>query len=116
MLFAEGKLVGNLSASDLRGVAVDFLLRTILRPAHAFLELVRGEEGAVPIVATYLLFQLILHFIVMTHYSYEDSFGSVVKKILDSHVHRVWIVDFQGKLDTIVSLSDICRVFAYTNQ
>jgi len=91
---SEGKLIGNLSAADLRGVAVDFLIKTILRPARDFLELVRGGEGAKPVVATY-----------------DDSFGSVVNKMLHNHVHRVWIVDYQGKLDTLVSFSDVCRTF-----
>lgn len=92
----DGKLIGNLSAADLRGVAVDYLIKTILRPARDFLELVRGGQ-APPVTATY-----------------DESFGSVVHKMLHNHVHRVWIVDYQGKLDTLVSFSDVCRVF-YSN-
>jgi len=95
VLDSEGKLVGNLSASDLRGVAVDYLIKTILRPASDFLELVHGGANAKPIVATY-----------------DESFGSLVNKMLQNRVHRVWVVDYQGKLDTLVTFSDVCRVFA----
>jgi len=91
---ADGTLIGNLSASDLRGVAVDFLIRTILRPARQFLQLVHGIDDADPVTS-----------------KLEDSLGSVVKKLHFKHMHRVWIVDGQGKIDTLVSFSDICRVF-----
>jgi len=90
----DGTLIGNLSAADLRGVAVDFLIKTILRPAKQFLELVRGLDDSAPVVAK------------MT-----DSLGGVVEKLVSNHMHRVWIVDDQGKLNSLVSFSDVCRVF-----
>jgi len=93
VLDADGTLIGNLSASDLRGVAVEYLIKTILRPAKKFLELVKGID-AVPVIA-----------------KMDDSLGSVVEKLLDNHTHRVWVVDGQGKLDSLVSFSDVCRVF-----
>jgi len=94
ILDSEGTLIGNLSASDLRGVAVEFLIKTILRPAKNFLQLVKGRDDAAPVVA-----------------KMEDSLGSVVQKLIENHMHRVWIIDGQGKLDSLVSWSDICRIF-----
>jgi CBS domain-containing protein len=91
---SNGKLLGNLSASDLRGVAVDFLVKTILRPARNFLQLVQGVDVAP--VTTKL----------------DETLGSAVRKMLEHRVHRVWVVDDQGCLDTVVSLTDVCRVFA----
>lgn len=123
-------MIGNLSASDLRGVAVECLIKTILRPAKKFLELVRGLDDAAPVIAKYprtchfllsplgLVLVLALAFsrplslrITLTLGTRDDTLGSVVQKVSSNHMHRVWVVDDQGKLDSCVSLTDICRVF-----
>eukprot|EP00026_Physarum_polycephalum_P011093 Phypoly_transcript_11290.p1 GENE.Phypoly_transcript_11290~~Phypoly_transcript_11290.p1 ORF type:complete len:304 (+),score=42.82 Phypoly_transcript_11290:241-1152(+) len=91
----DGNLIGNLSASDLRGVAVEYLIKTILRPAKQFLQLVRGLDDAHPVTA-----------------KMNDSLGSVVDKMVEHKLHRVWIVNDQNKLDSLVSFSDICRLFS----
>jgi len=96
ILDKDGKLIGNLSATDMKGVCVEFLIKSILRPAKSFMNLVHGRaEESTPVVA-----------------KFQDTLGSVVEQMITKHVHRVWIVDDQGKLQSLISLSDVCRVFA----
>lgn len=40
----------------------------------------------------------------------ESSLAEVIDKAITQHVHRVWVVDQQGSLDGLVSLTDIIRV------
>lgn len=40
----------------------------------------------------------------------ESSLGEVVEKVVSDHVHRVWVVDEQGLLEGVVSLTDMIRV------
>jgi len=81
-----GKLVANLSASDLRGVTADSLAAVILQPAIDFVR----SPGRPVIVA-----------------QKSSRFGEVLQLLNNNHIHRVWIVDEQGKPVGVVSLSDI---------
>ncbi len=40
----------------------------------------------------------------------ESSLAEVIDKAVTNHVHRVWVVDQQGLLVGLVSLTDMIRV------
>ena len=40
----------------------------------------------------------------------ESAVAEVVDKVVVNHVHRVWVVDRDGLLQGLVSLTDIIRV------
>uniref|UniRef100_A0ACD5YR11 Uncharacterized protein n=1 Tax=Avena sativa TaxID=4498 RepID=A0ACD5YR11_AVESA len=42
--------------------------------------------------------------------SFESTLGEVIEKAAASHVHRLWVVDDEGMLRGVVSLTDVLRV------
>lgn len=74
----NGKLVGNLSESDLRGINRQNLLDLLL-PASEYLKKIHGGKIPKPITVT-------------TNTRYVDALQTVVKK----KIHRAWIVDSNG--------------------
>lgn len=88
---ASGKLVANFSASDLVGLYresyPDFLLTV-----GAYLAK-HSHRSLMPLT---------------THAS--NTFREVVKELVASHVHRVWIVDGEGRPTGVVSLTDVMKV------
>lgn len=40
----------------------------------------------------------------------DSSLGEVIDKVVSKHVHRLWVVDQQGLLKGLISLTDIIRV------
>ncbi|PKI31991.1 SNF1-related protein kinase regulatory subunit gamma-like PV42a [Punica granatum] len=100
----EGRrLVGTFSATDLRGChlatlqswlfvsALDFTEKTSSSPLYAGTS--EGTRPRRPVTC-----------------KNESSLTEVMEKAVDKHVHRVWVVDDQGLLTGIVSLTDIIRV------
>ncbi|PHU15236.1 SNF1-related protein kinase regulatory subunit gamma-like PV42a [Capsicum chinense] len=97
------KIVGTFSATDLRGCPVsqmqpllklevlDFLKKLWGSPLHEHTGLRSSWREQV------------------TCYP-ESSLGEVVEKVVSDHVHRVWVVDEQGLLEGVVSLTDMIRV------
>jgi len=83
------KLVGNLSASDLRGIN-DQNLRELMHPVHQFLARAGSKN------------QVIRCF-------HEDKLGDAINKLLENHVHRLWMTDGQGKPVGVLSLTDVIR-------
>mmetsp|Transcript_897 Transcript_897/g.1713 ORF Transcript_897/g.1713 Transcript_897/m.1713 type:complete len:341 (-) Transcript_897:289-1311(-) len=87
-----GKIVGNLSESDLRGLNHDRLL-DVLFTVPAYLKTFYGEmRKPETVVAT-------------------ATFGEAIDKIIASEVHRLWIVDADEKPIGVFSLSDIISQF-----
>jgi CBS domain-containing protein len=91
---ADGRLVETLSASDFRHVNLDNF-KDVLLPVADFLKKQRG------------IFQQIL----VTAQADEPLY-SVVDKLLLTGVHRVWVVDREGKPTGVVSLTDIIKAFS----
>jgi len=91
VLDEAGKLVGCLSASDLKLLAESYDFTLLLKSVKDFL----AEEGSDPIA--------------MHHF---DTLGDVVAKMVAHHVHRVFIVGPGGYPMGVVTTTDVCGVFA----
>jgi len=88
----KGNIVDNLSASDLKGL-LRAKLPQLREPLESFLSTSRGlsgkpREGLVSCDA-------------------NTSLGDVLKKIDKEDVHRVYVLDAQGKPTGVLSLTDI---------
>lgn len=86
-----GKLVGCLASSDLKLLAESYDFTLLLKSVKEFL----AEEGTDPIA--------------MHHF---DTLADVVAKMVTNHVHRVFIVGPGGYPMGVVSVSDVCKVYA----
>lgn len=84
-----GKLIGNLSPSDLRFMTKS-KLKSILLPVMEFLKVMHDGKAPEPIVC-----------------KPNDSTKSVLVKALASKIHRVWVVDEENRPLGVVSFSDI---------
>lgn len=94
------KLVGTFSATDLRGCYFETLKSWLGKSALAFTqEIVMGTPADRGTPRRELVTCLA-----------ESPLWEVIEKAVTKHVHRVWVVDQQGMLVGIVSLSDIIRV------
>jgi len=91
----HGKLVGTLSGSDLRGMSHD-KIATVLLPVMEFLKAQHQEGLKSPVTC-----------------SKSDTVVSVVKKMLDHKVHRVWLQNEAGEPTGVISLSDLA-LFVFT--
>jgi len=93
----SGKLVGNLSASDLKGFQLflkDF--NDLLQPLSSFLSIVRKKQGREENFAVGV--------------SQDTSVRDVVGKLNEEIIHRVYIVDNDNKPIGIFSLTDLMQI------
>jgi len=92
------EIIGNISASDLRGINLDTLQDATL-PVMAFLRKTRGHA-----------FKLLT-------VTMDNTLGDAVKLIAENNVHRLWIIAGSQNKDSpytpigVLSLSDIFRTF-----
>jgi len=92
----NGKLVGTLSGSDLRGLSHDKVTNVML-PVAEFLKL-QHQTSTVPVTC-----------------KSTDTIKSVVERLVAEKVHRVWMVDENQHPKGVISLSDIALyVFTQT--
>jgi CBS-domain-containing membrane protein len=89
----DGKLIGTLSSSDLRGLTAS-KLQNILKSPCTFIK--ETAQGKIPHPVT-------CH----SH----DVLEEVMLKAVTAKVHRVWMIDAAGKPTSVVSLSDIIANF-----
>jgi len=87
-----GVLVGNLSASDLKGITAD-TINSIFLPVTKFLNLISEEKPINPVVC-----------------SSDDNLADILPKIIKQQVHRVWVVNWEGQPTGIVSLTDLIKI------
>lgn len=86
----DGRLLGNLSASDLRSMTGDdFYLFSL--PVLEFLRR-RATGGAAPEAVSC---------------SEGDELREITRRLVDDALHRVWVVDGDGKPLRVITLSDV---------
>ncbi|KAI7736396.1 hypothetical protein M8C21_016069 [Ambrosia artemisiifolia] len=94
------KVIGTFSATDLRGCPVSqlqaFLPASVMDYTTSLLSVSANMAGSSPRE-------------LVTCYG-ESRLGDVVNKVVANHVHRVWVVDRNGLLEGLVSLTDIIKV------
>ncbi|XP_021831338.1 SNF1-related protein kinase regulatory subunit gamma-like PV42a isoform X2 [Prunus avium] len=98
--------IGTFSATDLRGChiatlqtwlpmsALDYTETVLANPLLAALNNAAGSPTTRELVACRA----------------DSSLGEVIDKVVSKHVHRLWVVDQQGLLKGLISLTDIIRV------
>jgi len=86
---STGKIRGNLSASDLRGMTSDSL-KFVKKAPLEFLQAMSGHKPSEPITCTP-----------------ETPLKNIMDIVLKQHVHRVWVVDEQKKPIGVVTLTDV---------
>jgi CBS domain-containing protein len=89
----DGKIVGSISASDLRASTIETIFSQVLLPIKEFLAnsckyFQRDPNKAVTC-------------------RFDDTLRDVVKKVLDNGVHRIFIQEDDGTLAGVLSLCDI---------
>ncbi|ONK60234.1 uncharacterized protein A4U43_C08F15830 [Asparagus officinalis] len=88
------RLVDTFSATDLRGCSVAELQTWLPKNVLQFKQKVSSPVTPRKLVTCY----------------HETSLGEVIDEAVQARVHRVWVVDQQGMLKGIVSLTDMLRV------
>ncbi|KAK4763967.1 hypothetical protein SAY87_013405 [Trapa incisa] len=99
------KLVGTFSATDLRGCLLVTLQSWLYTSVLDFTEKISSS----PPLHTGSHDQAVRPREPVTCKN-ESSLAEVMEKAVDKHVHRVWVVDEQGLLTGVVSLTDMIRV------
>jgi len=85
-------LIGTLSASDIRGIS-ESDLNQLLFPVSEYLVKRGVYQPSVYLSSTATLEQ-------------------TLKALLDSKVHRIWMCDKDRKLNTVITMSDIIRLYS----
>jgi len=86
-------LVASISASDLRNISTAKGFKVLTLPNLDFLSKQRGGDLTLSAIC-----------------KPDDVLGDVVKKVVEHHFHRLWVVDHQMHPVGVVSLTDICGV------
>lgn len=88
----NGELVGNLSASDLRGLDQSSFPE-LLKPVMEFVKSVKRHRGLVTCKK-------------------GSTIESVLSKLANNKVHRLWMVDDQNCPIGVVTLTDVMKLFS----
>ncbi|XP_010250162.1 PREDICTED: SNF1-related protein kinase regulatory subunit gamma-like PV42a [Nelumbo nucifera] len=97
------KLIGTFSASDLRGCPIALLQSWLSIGVIEFIEHISIAPSNLAGDLGHSARELV------TCYA-NSSLSEVIDKVVGAHVHRVWVVDQQGLLTGVVSLTDMIRV------
>ncbi|GAB4842085.1 hypothetical protein Ancab_012045 [Ancistrocladus abbreviatus] len=97
-----GRLVGTLSATDIRGCPVDQLRSWLSLNVIDFTERVYANPS-------YVAPDLVNSPRLLVTCHAESTLAEVMDKVVDMHVHRVWVVDRRGSLLGLVSFIDMIR-------
>ncbi|KAL4179819.1 hypothetical protein AMTRI_Chr13g121990 [Amborella trichopoda] len=101
LIMGKGKkLVETFSATDLRGCPSSSLKQWLSLPVIDFMNKVSIGTRTEPVKTPRPLITC----------GMGSSLGEVMGKAVDHHVHRVWVVDDNGLLLGLVTLTDILRV------
>jgi len=89
---SDNKLLGNLSASDLRGVKSGEVEQLLSLPIADFLQ----SQSRVP----------------LTTCSPSSTLRQVIRLLVENRIHRVWVVDAENHVVGLITLTDILCKFA----
>ena len=116
------KLIGTLSVSDLRGLNYASINNLVL-PVLDFLA-VCTKKNFFKLFHLYfiILFTKILSLSLQTLPKAESilnpitvtkdvSLGEAIKLIVENHIHRLWVINEDRKVDNVVSLTDLIHIF-----
>eukprot|EP01120_Amphizonella_sp_Union-15-10_P016759 TRINITY_DN9024_c0_g1_i1.p1 TRINITY_DN9024_c0_g1~~TRINITY_DN9024_c0_g1_i1.p1 ORF type:complete len:257 (+),score=36.45 TRINITY_DN9024_c0_g1_i1:1-771(+) len=97
---SQGKLIDQLSASDLREISFyassdNFNFKSLLVSVSEMLSVIKRVTKRPK------------HFLVQVHL--ETPLKDIIKIMVENRIHRVWLVDKDGVLDRVVSMTDIIR-------
>lgn len=84
-------MIGTFSATDLKGCRLSELQTCLPLTALEFTEKASGKERE------------------MVSCTVDTTMEEAVEKVVTRGVHRVWVVDQQGLLQGVISLTDIIR-------
>ena len=90
----NGVLKANISVSSLKGISPQDFKKTMQLPVKDFLEMGQNLVKS-PVVC-----------------QYGEVLSSVIKKIGSNHVHRIYVVDNEGKPIGVISTTDIMKIIA----
>ncbi|XP_028791573.1 SNF1-related protein kinase regulatory subunit gamma-like PV42a [Neltuma alba] len=97
------KLIGTFSATDLRKCDIETLRFWLGKSALRFTEQMASSETPQQETSSTSRRELVTC-------TAETALSEVIDKAVTRHVHRVWVVDQEGLLVGVVSLSDIIRI------
>eukprot|EP00276_Gloeochaete_wittrockiana_P004922 CAMPEP_0184646986 /NCGR_PEP_ID=MMETSP0308-20130426/3821_1 /TAXON_ID=38269 /ORGANISM="Gloeochaete witrockiana, Strain SAG 46.84" /LENGTH=398 /DNA_ID=CAMNT_0027077543 /DNA_START=111 /DNA_END=1307 /DNA_ORIENTATION=- len=89
----ENHLIDTLAASDLRLLSTESVA-TLNRPASFYLY----KDGVPPRVPVTV--------------NEDETLLQVIQRLVDFSLHKLWVVDGHNKLMGVVTMTDVCRVFA----
>jgi CBS domain-containing protein len=100
----EGAIVGNISASDLKAIGFDgTLLTRLYYPVSEFLRLIHPPTkttNGIPQEARFAPPAVVLP---------TATFGAVLGSLVNSHIHRVYVVDDENRPTGVVGYAEILR-------
>jgi CBS domain containing-hemolysin-like protein len=100
-----GALISNLSASDLRGLAADEFAQLLL-PVGEYI-LVR--HGLAPAPAAGADWAAALKALPVVTVTESTTFTELLALLVAKHLHRVYVVNCDGKPISIITLTDVLR-------
>lgn len=94
---SANELVGNMSASDLKGSVV-----------------VNDDPGSEPLGCLLLPVLAFLHqngkkFIAPFSCTHKATLGSIIETMLERGYHRVWVVDQANRVKSVITITDVMR-------
>eukprot|EP01126_Amoeba_proteus_P031262 TRINITY_DN3071_c0_g1_i4.p1 TRINITY_DN3071_c0_g1~~TRINITY_DN3071_c0_g1_i4.p1 ORF type:complete len:328 (+),score=35.79 TRINITY_DN3071_c0_g1_i4:128-1111(+) len=88
----QGRLLGNISASDIRGIGGARRFSTLLLPIGEFCQL-EGPDFVRPAI----------------HCTQNSTLGFVIEKLVSNRIHRIWVVEDKKPIG-LVSLTDVMKL------
>jgi len=87
----EGKLINNISASDLKGVTKETFWKLELP-----IEKILGDREKLPPLTC----------------KSSDTLADIIQRVSDCRVHRIYVVDSSNHPTNVITLTTILRIFA----
>jgi len=100
----SGKLVGNISAADIKLLGYDLsFFQALAFTVNEYIQLIKEKTGRKTCV-------------VSVKEGGKETVGDVVQKLLENHIHRLYIVDADEKPVGLISMTDILVALGFGTQ